>query len=334
MPESPLFAVPMLEGGSDYPTPDSAADAKDINDMFKYAENFWGVLPVTSGSLPSSPKDQQLVHETDTGRLRYWDNPAWVTIVPDRDKGTTAERDALYPAPGSPTDRVALANTFPLWFNTQKGYQEQYYAQFDDSGATALTPTKKTFGWAPALTSGRVPLLNWGALGTGVKHGAVQAWPATGTLMGFESIFLNYPEFEAIEFEFIYDTATSSADQAMLFRNSGADVATAQYFYAMTDSGAGTVLPYSGGPVAGGSNLAGRTSVGGGINTLTVYGARDTTKMTTWKSYSVDNDGFWRQAHGRFATAATIFEGIRLNTTTGTFGICRARAFGISIADS
>ncbi len=156
MPDSPLFGIPMLEGGSDYPSPDATADAKQINDQFKYVEQFLGIKPVTSGALPSSPKTQQVVYETDTGKLKYWSGSAWVEIkVPTT--GSTAERDAFWGSPANGSQRVALANQFPIWRNTDKGWIEQYFANDGDSaiGGYKAAVAAKEPGWYPI--GGKLP---------------------------------------------------------------------------------------------------------------------------------------------------------------------------------
>jgi hypothetical protein len=151
MPESPLFAIPMLEGGSDYPTPDATADSKQINDQFKYTEQFLGIKPVTSGTLPSTPKTQQLIYETDTGNIRFWDGDEWITVEQnDKTGGTTAERDTQFGTPGSAGDRVALANKCPMWFNTEKGYTERYFSATADASALPRN-SAAVAGWYPGI---------------------------------------------------------------------------------------------------------------------------------------------------------------------------------------
>lgn len=153
MPESPLFAIPMLEGGSDYPSPDAVADAKQINDQFKYIEQFLGVKIVTSGTLPSSPKTQQLVYETDTGRFRYWSGSTWVTISDNTSVtvgGTSAERDTRFGSTASAAERVALANSDSRWYNTEKGYSERYYSATADASALPRN-SAAVAGWYPAI---------------------------------------------------------------------------------------------------------------------------------------------------------------------------------------
>ena len=159
MPESPLFDIPMLEGGSDFPTPDATADVAQINAQFVYMEQFLGVKPVTSGTLPSLPKTQQTVVETDTGKLKYWDGAAWVDVIPDGVRaGTTALRNLIYPAPANAAARVALANRCVRWHNTETGFIEQYFCDDADSGQAGYNfrhAVKPAGGWYPV--DGRLP---------------------------------------------------------------------------------------------------------------------------------------------------------------------------------
>ena len=158
------FDLVLLNGGSDIPSPDDPADAKDINDAFKQIDGYLGVFPCTSGTRPPSPKYRQVIRETDTGRLLYWDNSNWVDMVTNTPglipAGTTAQRDAYYgvPAAGAPgaAARVALANKAPRWFNTDAGmnWEEQYFAATADAGSVKGRRSP-TAGWYPI--AGRLP---------------------------------------------------------------------------------------------------------------------------------------------------------------------------------
>lgn len=225
--ESPLFEVPMLEGGSDYPTPDATADTKQINDQWKYAEQFWGILECTSGSLPSSPKVQQLVYETDTGRIRYWDGSDWVTTtqLATPDVGTTSARDAKYPTPGSAGARVALAAQAIQWFNTEKGYTEQYFSQYDDAGAN-LSLSKKTHGWKP--TYGKHPLTQFTLIGANQrKIGNLIELTANNAQFEADGVFTD--AFD--EYEIVLEVGASSGTVFInfQFRTAAAVVAGTNY---------------------------------------------------------------------------------------------------------
>ena len=65
-------------------------------------------------------------------------------------KGTSAQRDGFYGVPSTDAQRVALANGVPIWFNTEKNWEESYYAPTGLSGLTV--PGLKAgspAGWYP-----------------------------------------------------------------------------------------------------------------------------------------------------------------------------------------
>jgi len=95
--------------------------------------------------------------------------------------GTAAERDAVYGVPASDATRVALANRKVTWFNTDRGWWEEYFATTALSGLT-VTGLELTAvsGWYPvangpqgvlyaagneAHTAGSL-FTNWRAFGT------------------------------------------------------------------------------------------------------------------------------------------------------------------------
>lgn len=51
-------------------------------------------------------------------------------------RGPTAERDFYYAPPTTLAQRVALANRRPIWFNTDMGWEEQYFAVSGSAGLT------------------------------------------------------------------------------------------------------------------------------------------------------------------------------------------------------
>ena len=71
-------------------------------------------------------------------------------------RGTTAQRDAAFGVPTTDAQRVALANQKVTWFNTDKGWEETYYALATLPGLTAkgvAAPagyTAPTSAWYPA----------------------------------------------------------------------------------------------------------------------------------------------------------------------------------------
>jgi hypothetical protein len=139
---------------------DEIADVDNaVNDNLAKLEAATGFQLVTSGSRPSNPYLGMVILESDTGKGYVWSGLIWMQII-DLNQigglgGTTAARDAYWGLPGTGTsvgevtDRATLANKGPLWFNTDKGYEERYFAKTGDTGATsgnvAATPA-----WYPS----------------------------------------------------------------------------------------------------------------------------------------------------------------------------------------
>lgn len=64
--------------------------------------------------------------------------------------GTAAERNARFGVPATDAERVALANQKPIWFNTEDGWEESYYAPQGLAGLTARALVAGTpAGWYP-----------------------------------------------------------------------------------------------------------------------------------------------------------------------------------------
>jgi len=83
--------------------------------------------------------------------------------------GTTAQRDSIFGVPATDAARVALANSTPTWYNTDRRWEESYFATTGLAGLTA-TGLLANFssGWYPidrgaifihaAFTGGFIPL--------------------------------------------------------------------------------------------------------------------------------------------------------------------------------
>lgn len=136
-----------------------------VNDNLEKLEAAIGFQLVLSTARPSSPYIGMAILETDTLRGYVWDGLTWLQCL-DLNQvsglgGTTAARDAYWGAPGTGTsvsevtDRVNLANKGARWFNTEKSYEERYFAKVADTGAVAGT-VAKTPGWYPS-GAGAVP---------------------------------------------------------------------------------------------------------------------------------------------------------------------------------
>lgn len=141
---------------------DEPADIDRLNENFDKLDAAVGARVVTSITRPSSPYDGQIIKETDTGRAKVWraGTGEWDDLSgagssgSNLPTGTTAQRDSLWPTPSTAAGRVALAAQAPLFFNTEKGYIEQYFAAKADAGADNNLAAAAS-GWYPV--AGRVP---------------------------------------------------------------------------------------------------------------------------------------------------------------------------------
>jgi microcystin-dependent protein len=90
-------------------------------------------------------------------------------------RGTTAERDNIFGVPSTDPQRVALANRKIIWFNTDTGWEEMYYAATGKAGLTALgLVAQATSGWYP---TGPGPAMLWEPTGNNMT-------PTTGAFVG------------------------------------------------------------------------------------------------------------------------------------------------------
>lgn len=74
-------------------------------------------------------------------------------------KGTAAQRDGFYGVPTTDAQKVALANSMPIWFNTEMGWQESYYVGAGTSGLTVKgLASGHPAGWYPI--TGGIPAIS------------------------------------------------------------------------------------------------------------------------------------------------------------------------------
>ncbi|HEY9438277.1 MAG TPA: hypothetical protein VIS29_06440 [Streptomyces sp.] len=106
-----------------------------------------------------------------------------VGVVPS---GTAADRDGFWSVPATAADRVALANKGARWFNTEKGYEQQYFCQFDDASASRFN--RQVHGWYPAVSLGLVPLKPTSTANTG---GTVAVHGGRVNFTGVTTVALN-----------------------------------------------------------------------------------------------------------------------------------------------
>jgi len=232
--------------------------------------------------------------------------------------GTTSQRDTLYPAPtaGAPGAALAVqyANAGLRWFNIDKGYEQQYFAAFDDSGVGATTPAARTRGWGPASANGRVLLPNFtigkdGGVGTVTKKGARAEFAAVATIT-LDAIFSNYPEFE--EFEVDYVASAASVDLSMVFgfRTAGANDVSANYTHAYRESAPGVGAEGTG--TAAASAVLNRVATTGGVMTMRIFNPMSTTASKFWTFQSYDRTGYHRIGGGFLNVPATGKDGFRI----------------------
>lgn len=70
-------------------------------------------------------------------------------------RGTATARDEAFAPPTSDEERAALANRAPLWFNTDRGWLESYYAVAGTPGLTAIgLRSGVPAGWYPVGPGG------------------------------------------------------------------------------------------------------------------------------------------------------------------------------------
>lgn len=203
-------------GGSSGTIPgDDQADIDVLNANADKIDAAVGVRYVTSTTRPATPYDGQMIKETDTGKLLTYRQATseWEDSAPGL-RGSTALRDLYFGTPATAPLRVALAAKIPRWYNTDKGYEEQYFSQFDDAGSNPKT-SALTFGWKGL---GR-PLLHATAIvptgGTAVEQGGQVVLAGANTGTQFQGIFTD--DFEDYEIE-IYGTGGSGTGSSVGFR--------------------------------------------------------------------------------------------------------------------
>ncbi|QHB37170.1 hypothetical protein QDA03_gp71 [Microbacterium phage Terij] len=95
--------------------------------------------------------------------------------------GTVAERNARFGVPATDAERVALANQKPVWFNTEDGWEESYYAPQGLAGLTARALVAGTpAGWYPTGEGPYSRLLATAPQGM-VANSYINSWAPWGT---------------------------------------------------------------------------------------------------------------------------------------------------------
>jgi hypothetical protein len=230
-------------------------------------------------------------------------------------RGNTAARDAYWGTASTPPNRVTLANKYPTWFNTDKGWEEQYFAQFDDGGA-ASTPVRAVAGWAPRVDSGRILIQRHTVAvnGTGTvtkKGGKVEFATAQGLTV--DNCFTS--DFPRYEMELTASVVSTATALEMRFRAAGVTDASANYSYSFREIA--TPTEAANGPVT--EMIISRAFTGGFILRSVIDSPTDATRKTMMLNHMFDNDTKTRIGGSQLNLAKAV-DGIWLDLSgAGTF---------------
>jgi hypothetical protein len=239
--------------------------------------------------------------------------------------GTSAARDGFYGVPASAAARVALANAVPRWFNTDKGWEEQYFATEGDAGAGRFT--RQFGGWYPSVTSGRVPLsifttANSG--GTVTRDGGSVTINGACNTIAFNNVFTT----DFLDYEFEIEVFGTAADLLWRSRLAGADDSTSIYnrnrFTSNSNSTSQSLAE-----TAQNAGAAGRIDTADpGSILLRVRQPFIAGSKTATRGHGLDS-GNYQQITSSFKTAAASHDGITFFVAAGSFQ-GRIKAFGIN----
>lgn len=238
--------------------------------------------------------------------------------------GTTAQRNAYWSEPGTPEQRVALANKIARWYNTEKGYEEQYFAAYNDATIGPLTPAKATAKWAPV--TGRALLSNYtisSVGGTAQKHGGVINLAAVTTIR-LDGVFTD--DFDQYEVLWDISSATADNDMTVRLRNAGVDeTAAAGYGTNRLEvtSASGIVNTYA----TGSSWLGPRCANSGGMHARMLFTGAKAARRSLFMSDAFSADGTQRRTAGTLGTV-TSYDSVSFIPGGGISG--NLRVFGIA----
>lgn len=234
-----------------------------------------------------------------------------VGVVP---AGTTAERDLFWGVPGSAAARVALAAKGARWFNTEKGYEQQYFAQFDDAGAGAFTRT--THGWKPAAHLSQVPIpiqpATVASTGTVSKRGNSIVVTANAVSIDVDNIFTD--DFEDYLIRVVGNVPVVGGVILQL-RAAGVLVNTTTYELAGYDTGAANGATVTT-PVANTADRFSLTATPGGAHNAEIMLYRPKLAQDTLMLAHTAVGNSLRTMHGQEKTAAAR-DGFRIGGQSG-----------------
>lgn len=142
------------------------------------------VMPTTNGG----------VGNTTWRRIGYLSGGVWawgIWEIITWARGTSAQRDSSFGVPASDATRVALANRRVRWWNTDYGWEEQYYAVTGLSGLTVPgLESGIASGWYPVGAGPKI-VLNPGASVSASAGNNISGWSSTEWHRG-GTAFLSY----------------------------------------------------------------------------------------------------------------------------------------------
>lgn len=234
--------------------------------------------------------------------------------------GTTAQRDLYWGSPANAAARVTLANKGARWFNTDKGWEEQYFSQFDDASAI-LRNSSTTFGWK---ARGR-QLVHATTVtptgGTGADQGNKVVVGAGVSNIALQGIFTD--DFDDYEY-FIRASASVSATLSFRLMQAAVILAGASDYgrNVITAAGASLTSSYSAGALAVIGNIG---TVAGEAHGY-VYGPK-LGNRTTWEAFCHNaSTGDQIRSSGHMTLAGT-FDGISF--LAGNFAAAEIRVYGL-----
>lgn len=241
--------------------------------------------------------------------------------------GTSAARDGFYGSPTTAAGRIALANSAPRWFNTEKGYLERYFAPTSDSATGGYNTlfARGAGGWLSA-ESGLVPLSLAAAAvsggGTIAVNGNVLVMTNANTVV-LDSFFT--AAFD--QYEVYFDVSLSvSGFLNWIPRIGGVDQNSASSVNRQVSSTIGTT--------PGGATQTDNTFKIGHVASTsfagkgTYYNPASSGRVAQMDSLTQRNDGHGRQTNQ--TVAAGVFDGVKLQGSGGGSMSGQIRIFGVA----
>lgn len=240
--------------------------------------------------------------------------------------GSTAVRDAKFGVPSTAGERVALAAKGATFFNTDKGWLEQYFAAYNDAGV-GNAPARPAAGWAPAVAMApiRGGVLTQDA-GTFTRKGDVYEF--SGVNGGMKVAGLLVDDFEHYRIQMEFDSATIDGDVGLQLWNGGASIGSVwqRNYIEITAGASSTLTATSAQATATIGRLAG---TGGGQVVAEVFSPKKA-RTTFVQARSIDRTNYQRIIAAHTGTTTTACDGIEFRFSGGMTVAGKFRVFGIS----